>query len=72
MQFILFNLYISSIYIYKTETFEASTIFHISIILKKNKRTKKKKKFLTQHKTFLNPDKRKTSSLPSPSSKLKR
>ena len=37
-----------SIYTYKTETFEAPTDFHVSIILKK-----KKKK---HNKTFLNPD----------------
>ena len=48
-------------YIYKIETSETPTIFHISTILKikKNKKIKNKKLF-TQHKTFLKPNKRKT------------
>ena len=36
-----------SIYTYKTEVFEASTDFHVSIILKNNN---------NNNKTFLNPD----------------
>ena len=62
------NIYIY-IYIYKTETFETPTIFHVSIIFFKKNINKKKKKLFKQNKTFLKPDKCKTSSLPSPSSK---
>ena len=42
-----------SIYIYKTEAFETPTIFHVSIILKKNHKQKKKKKKLLKPKKIL-------------------
>ena len=44
--YIYLLLLLLSIYTYKTETFEAPTNFHVSIILKKKK----------HNKTFLNPD----------------
>ena len=49
------------IYIYKTKSFETSTIFHVSTVLKKNNKTKKNKT-KTKEKKRHKPD---TTQLPS-------
>ena len=46
----------SNLYIYKTEAFEAPTIFHVSTVLKK-KNINEKIIIISKEKRFLKPDK---------------